>query len=79
MTFEPNPDAIREVYQQIGDRVREVVNETARETADQDLDRAVDLLHARVNGIKGLSLPREWSQDALETLRRGDHLEIRLQ
>ena len=36
MTFEPNPDGISELFQQIGDRVREVVNDTARETGTRN-------------------------------------------
>lgn len=79
MAFEPNPENIEELHAQIGDRVREIVNDTARETAEQELSPAVDLLHARLNSIQGLSFPREWSHDALETLRRGDDFEIRLQ
>ena len=79
MTYEPNVEGLNELGSQIGDRVREVVNETARETAEQDLDAAVDLMHVQLNGIQGLSLGREWSQNALVTLRRGDDFEIRLQ
>ena len=81
MTFEPNAEGLQELYNQLGNRVREAVNETARDTADQDLESAVDLLHARLNGIGGYSFPRGWSQNALveELLRRGDKLEIRLQ
>lgn len=78
MSIEWNDDALNEHFTQIGDQVREIVNTTARETANQDIAVAADILHARLNAVDGLDFAREWSVEALETLRRGDELTIEI-
>ena len=45
-------------------------------TAERIADTAVDHLHARLNDIPGHEFDRPWAQEAVETLRRGEPLEI---
>ena len=47
-------------------------------TADEDLETAVTTLHLVLNTIPGLEFDRAWAQEAVETLRRGDPLEIQI-
>lgn len=77
-SFEFNDDAINEIMEQIGEQIRTIVNNTVQETADLDIATATDTLHERLNAVDGLSFDREWAQHAVETLRRGDDLNIEL-
>lgn len=76
--FEINEDGIRALYEQIGAQVQQIVNDTVRDTMNDDLHAAVDTLHQRLNAVDGLEFDRSWSQNAIETLRRGDNLTIEL-
>ncbi len=76
--FEPDEAGMKAFLDHIGERVRATVDDTVLETVDQDLDSAVDVLHARLNAIPGLEFDREWAQQAVETLRRGEPLEIQI-
>lgn len=69
---------IDQLFQQIGDKVRDIVNRTFAETQNQSLESAVDLLHHRLSALSGVAFDRTWAQHAIETLRRGDDLEIRI-
>ena len=76
--FEADEAGMKAFLEHIGERVRATVDETVAESAGQDLDTAVDLLHRRLNEIAGLEFDREWAQQAVETLRRGEPLEIQI-
>ncbi len=76
--FDPDDAGIKSFLEHIGALVRETVDDTAAETADQDLSTAVDTLHERLNQIVGLEFDRDWAQTAIETLRRGEPLEIQI-
>lgn len=76
--FNPDEAGIRRLLEEIGQQVRQVVQETVDETHNQSLESAVVLLHHRLNGIQGAGFDRDWAQNAVETLRRGDDLEINI-
>jgi hypothetical protein len=76
--FEPDESGMKAFLDHIGEQVRSTVDDTVLETTDQDLDTAVDTLHARLNAIPGLEFDRDWAQTAVETLRRGEPLEIQI-
>lgn len=78
MDFNFDNAAFDRMRQQLGEQIRNVVNTTVRETADDDLDHATDVLHQRLNAMDGLQFDRAWSQNAVETLRRGDDLQINI-
>ena len=79
MNFEPNEEGIRRMTEQICQRVQAIVNDTVQETRDDDLDTAVDTLHQRLNAVGGLYFDRDWAQNTVVTLRRGDSLQITIQ
>ncbi len=76
--FESTQDGMKAFLDHIGELVRTVVDDTAAETAGDDLETAVDLMHSRLNDIPGLDFDRVWAQEAVETLRRGEPLEIQI-
>ena len=76
--FEPDEAGMKAFLEHIGEQVRATVDDTVAETKDEDLDAAVDALHARLNAIPGLEFDRDWAQTAVETLRRGEPLEIQI-
>lgn len=78
MSLNFNQAAIDRLRRGIGEQVRGIVNSTAAETINTDLDQAVDLLHTRLNALDGMTFDRDWSRNALETLRRGDDLMIQI-
>jgi hypothetical protein len=76
--FEPDEAGMKAFLQHIGEQVRVTVDDTVAETTDLDLDLAVDVLLVRLNAIPGLDFDRDWAQTAVETLRRGEPLEIQI-
>ena len=76
--FETTQEGMKAFLDHIGAQVRTVVDDTVAETAGADLEAAVDTMHARLNEIPGLEFDREWAQQAVETLRRGEPLEIQI-
>ncbi len=76
--FDSTPDGMKAFLDHIGELVRTAVDDSVAETAGEDLDTAVDHLHARLNDIPGLEFDRPWAQEAVETLRRGEPLEIQI-
>ncbi len=76
--FETTPEGMKAFLDHIGAQVRTVVDDTVAETAGDDVDTAVDTLHGRLNDIPGLEFDRDWAQQAVETLRRGEPLEIQI-
>ena len=76
--FDASEEGMRAFLEHIAERVRATVDDTVAETSGADLDAAVDLLHQRLNAIPGLDFDRDWAQQAVETLRRGEPLEIQV-
>ncbi|MEO5651615.1 MAG: hypothetical protein ABIN79_06570 [Marmoricola sp.] len=76
--FDADEAGMKAFLEHIGARVRVAVDETVAESAEEDLEVAVDLLHRRLNEIAGLEFDRAWAQQAVETLRRGEQLEIQI-
>ncbi len=76
--FDPSEDGMQAFLEHIGERVRSTVDDVVAHTADEDLETAVTTLHLALNTIPGLEFDRAWAQEAVETLRRGDPLEIQI-
>lgn len=76
--FETTPEGMKAFLDHIGAQVRTVVDDTVAETAGAELDAALETLHVRLNEIPGLDFDRDWAQQAVETLRRGEPLEIQI-
>ncbi|SDT09824.1 hypothetical protein SAMN04488570_3519 [Nocardioides scoriae] len=76
--FDPSEDGMKSFLDHIGARVKSAVDDVVAHTIDEDLETAVSTLHAVLNTIPGLEFDRAWAQEAVETLRRGDPLEIQI-
>ncbi|ROR90364.1 hypothetical protein [Nocardioides aurantiacus] len=76
--FDPSEDGMKSFLDHIGTRVKTTVDDVVAHTAGEDLETAVTTLHLALNTIPGLEFDRAWAQEAVETLRRGDPLEIQV-
>ncbi len=76
--FETDQAGMKAFLDHIGEVVRDTVDQSVADSAGQDLEAAVDQLHTRLNQIPGLEFDREWARQAVETLRRGEALEIQI-
>jgi hypothetical protein len=76
--FEPSDVGMKAFLDHIGEQVRATVDDTVALTNDLPLDTAVNALHHKLNTIPGLEFDRAWAQEAVETLRRGEPLEIQI-
>ena len=76
--FEPTDVGMKAFLDHIGEQVRATVDDTVALTDDLPLETAVDALHHKLNTIPGLEFDRAWAQEAVETLRRGEPLEIQI-
>jgi hypothetical protein len=68
--------AFQRMIRRVAEQVRETVHVTAEDTKHDGIETAVATLRWRLRAVAGTEFSRDWCRSALETLRRGEPLEM---
>lgn len=66
----------QKLIERVGDQIREIVTTAVTDTADLPGDEAAEVLHTRIAAVEGMQFDRAWSQNIIDSLRRGENVNI---
>jgi ribosomal protein L12E/L44/L45/RPP1/RPP2 len=73
--LEPSEDEVRPLIEDVGNQVRAIVVAVGNQTADEDIDSASAQLHQALQDA-GVAQDEAWCRQVLQTLRRGDEVNL---